>query len=504
MRSVLKHFVFRFRIGLLTALMIVSPWAGRLFNQLQSQELPAVRSESSWQDIEKRVVSLSERCQYPEAIALVSEYVQTDPSNYPAIECRIWLTFDYLDLKDMLSFPGRPLRRRTISDPLENTIVPPELDAKYAGANQARRSFFEVRFHSTYVHPVELENARQDLGHLQKLRGIEPHDAVVEAFIAEFTGDLRLAEQLIQKNQTERGNGLSPREHLLMSRILQTDKNFDAAIEAAEKAMAHPSIRNQSAARKATLLGKSGRKDEAARFLDDWKQKNPTDPMAAYLRVFLRDKFMTDEKELDECLHEMDSLDSLKELWAVRHYCVRFRWIRQFSKPGDIEKALSDVEAAIETDDQQYEPYFARSTLRYLQNEWEPAIQDVTKVIELTPYFDTAYGMRAAVYRRQGNYKQARIDESRAAWLKQLYSLHHKSALNETDPLAAYSLAQHLIKGKEWQWAALPLTQCLRCDPKYVNALRDRCEVYLQLGKLDLAMQDAESAGNRSHPISSE
>lgn len=471
-----------------TILFIVL-FASHPFNQSFGEDQPVVQPGTSWEETASKTAALAEHCQYPEAIALASNYLDANPAHGPAIECRIWLRLDFLDLKDLLSFPGLRLRREKVADPARYCIIPPDIGIKFAGRNNARESFFDEQRQSTYVAPSELNDIQEDLARLQKLRGIRPEDTAIRAFIAEFIGDRSLAEQLIQRNHADPATTLTPREQLIMCRILQINKRFGEAIESADKAMADPTVRSQALSRKAQLLMKSGSKDDAKRLLDECGQMNPDDPRPVYLRQFLRKP-----EEFDQSLRDMESLDVFKDSWAFHHYCVVYRVARSFSQPADIEETLAHLAAAIESDPQLYDPYLARSSVRYMNREWGMALQDITKVIELNPYFDVAYGMRATIYRQQQDYQRAQADYSQVVWLKQMYALHSKSVDRPTDARAAYALALHLIKRDELAWSAKVLSKCIQLDPAHVNAIRDRSTVLLRMGELDQAMQDAECA----------
>jgi len=76
----------------------------------------------------------------------------------------------------------------------------------------------------------------------------------------------------------------------------------------------------------------------------------------------------------------------------------------------EYERAVSDYSRAIELDPEDAWSYCNRGLSFYYQKEYEQAIQDCSRAIELNPLFGCAYDNRGAVYLAINNLEQARAD----------------------------------------------------------------------------------------------
>jgi len=69
--------------------------------------------------------------------------------------------------------------------------------------------------------------------------------------------------------------------------------------------------------------------------------------------------------------------------------------------------AIQDYNKAIELDPQYAEAYLARGNINIAKKQYDPALQDLGKAIELDPGNKLAYVLRGAVYQLKNQYKQA-------------------------------------------------------------------------------------------------
>ena len=83
-------------------------------------------------------------------------------------------------------------------------------------------------------------------------------------------------------------------------------------------------------------------------------------------------------------------------------------------KLHDLDRAKIHFDNAIQLDTKFTQAYFGRSAV-YMENEqWELALQDISKVIELTPTDAEAFNQRGLIYFRMGHHERAIKDLNRA------------------------------------------------------------------------------------------
>ena len=143
-----------------------------------------------WKTTQQQSAALVSQCQFDQAIGVLSAFIKTNPKFAPAYEQRIWVVLDWLDLRDEFSLTDVPLRRRSFSDPATGlgNIDPPE---------EPRRIFLNDRWTENYVLPMEIKSVQQDLVECRRLAGKSFDERAIEAFLAEFTGNLDRAQELI-------------------------------------------------------------------------------------------------------------------------------------------------------------------------------------------------------------------------------------------------------------------------------------------------------------------
>jgi tetratricopeptide (TPR) repeat protein len=173
------------------------------------------------------------------------------------------------------------------------------------------------------------------------------------------------------------------------------------------------------------------------------------------------------------------------------HYGLATREM-QFHK--NTEGAMVELDRAIDLKTRSLLPYYARSCLWVKKNDAKAALADATSAIDANPYFDMSYQLRAKAYRRLGDQEAARKDDRRQVWLKGLYDLNAKyKAHPEKDDLAL-ELSKHYSRGEEWKPALRILTATMKQDPRNLEALRQRSQIYLAMGNLNAALTDAMAA----------
>jgi len=108
------------------------------------------------------------------------------------------------------------------------------------------------------------------------------------------------------------------------------------------------------------------------------------------------------------------------------------------------------------------------------------AIEQYTKAIELDPDFEKAYISRAGVYSRSGDHEKAAMDYDRAVVFDE----------KETE--------LYYLSGNEWhlhgnnELALKKLTYAIQLKKNFLEAFQVRSEVYMQLEKYELALEDCK------------
>ncbi len=102
-----------------------------------------------------------------------------------------------------------------------------------------------------------------------------------------------------------------------------------------------------------------------------------------------------------------------------------YYWGRRYSGDGNYELAIADLSRAIELDPEHIRPYSERA-YAYLQvGDMDGAIADMSKVIELEPDYAYGYTMRGIIYQEWGEYELAIADFTNAAEIETDNASHY-------------------------------------------------------------------------------
>ena len=81
---------------------------------------------------------------------------------------------------------------------------------------------------------------------------------------------------------------------------------------------------------------------------------------------------------------------------------------------GEYERAIKDYDKAIELNPKKSNYYYNRALAYSKQNDYDKAIRDLNQSIRLDPKFAAAYNNRGVAYERKGDYKRAIEDYDEA------------------------------------------------------------------------------------------
>ena len=88
-----------------------------------------------------------------------------------------------------------------------------------------------------------------------------------------------------------------------------------------------------------------------------------------------------------------------------------------YYQQGDYDSAIEDVTKALELEPDNAPAYIHRSLIYRTKGDYDSAIEDVTKTLELEPNNFDAYIHRGLIYRTKGDYDRSLLDFNKAIQL---------------------------------------------------------------------------------------
>jgi tetratricopeptide (TPR) repeat protein len=149
---------------------------------------------------------------------------------------------------------------------------------------------------------------------------------------------------------------------------------------------------------------------------------------------------------------------------------------------GEYEKAIADLDQAIELDPEYALAYNHRGAAYFSLGEYEKAIADYDRAIELDPEYAMAYNNRGYAYLNLGEYEKAIADWDQAI---------------ELDPelaMAYNNRGYAYLNLGEYEKAIADLDQAIELDPELAMAYGNRGAAYLSLGEYEKAIADCDQA----------
>jgi len=185
---------------------------------------------------------------------------------------------------------------------------------------------------------------------------------------------------------------------------------------------------------------------------------------------------------------------------------------RSHEEKGDYDRAIAEYTRAIEIAPDYMGAYCARGYARSLQEDYDGAIADYTRAIELAPDDAWAYNARGWTYVRVEDWDRAIADYTRAIELDSsdatAYAARGDVHAHRGDPdgaLADYGQAielepenveHHLSRGTfclcraDWDQAIADFTQAIELAPDRADTYRSRGHAYYNKGDFDRAIAD--------------
>ena len=175
-------------------------------------------------------------------------------------------------------------------------------------------------------------------------------------------------------------------------------------------------------------------------------------------------------------LIEGGKLDKRQQAIAYTNRGVAFR-IR-----GGVQRALADLNRAIELDSSLAPIYANRGLVYMYMGEPDPALADFNRALELDPNNPAFYLNRGAVYQRLKDKDRALADYTRAI------ELQPNNAMAYTNRGVLYELEG------DHERAILDFDRAVELDPKLARAYANRGASYLRKGDVDRALADFDRA----------
>ncbi|HHT9126660.1 MAG TPA: tetratricopeptide repeat protein [Candidatus Brocadiia bacterium] len=153
-----------------------------------------------------------------------------------------------------------------------------------------------------------------------------------------------------------------------------------------------------------------------------------------------------------------------------------------YYKKGEYDLAISDYNKAIEINPRLAEAYYNRGTAYGKKGEYDRAILDFNKAIEINPRLAEAYYNRGTAYGKKGEYDRAILDYNKAL------EINPRLAEAYNNRGTAYS-----DKG-EYDLAILDFNKALEINPRDAKAYINRGNAYNNKGEYDMAILDFNKA----------
>lgn len=159
-----------------------------------------------------------------------------------------------------------------------------------------------------------------------------------------------------------------------------------------------------------------------------------------------------------------------------------YRLGKQWADKGEWEKAIKEYDKAIELDPEMDTGFHARGTARLHLREWDKALKDLDEAVRLNPRHAIAFNNRGVAWYQKGDLDKAMADYDKAAELRPTYAGSFRN--------------RGIIWADcgEWDKAIKDYTEAIRLNPNYEDAFIDRAAVWKEKREYEKAQQDYDEA----------
>ncbi len=154
-----------------------------------------------------------------------------------------------------------------------------------------------------------------------------------------------------------------------------------------------------------------------------------------------------------------------------------------FYKKGDFDRAIEEYTKAIQLNNQFLNAYLHRARSYYAKENYDGTIADYSEVLKLDPENIEAYRLRGLIYHSEKReYDRAIADYDQAIRLEPQY------------PMIYLNRAASYDSKKDYDRAMANYDEAIRLNPQFADAYNNRANTYLTQGKYDLALADCNEA----------
>lgn len=203
---------------------------------------------------------------------------------------------------------------------------------------------------------------------------------------------------------------------------------------------------------------------------------------------------------------------------SIQKARVFYDFGNNYYSKNEYDKAIIEFTKAIEVNPLHSNPYYARGRAYYYKQDYDKAIADYTKAIEIDPQNASAYNNRGLAYYYKTEYDKAIADYTKAVVINPKYAGAYNNRafvywnmkgegdkavvdyskvieINPKDAKAYYNRGFTYYNNKrEFEKAIIDFSKAIEIDPKYHGFYTFRALAYRAIGKNDLAEADIKKA----------
>lgn len=153
-----------------------------------------------------------------------------------------------------------------------------------------------------------------------------------------------------------------------------------------------------------------------------------------------------------------------------------------YGKQGEYDRAIADFNRAIELNPKDAVAYYNRGNVYRKKGEYHRAISDYSKALEINPEYTLAYKARGITYGEKEEYDRAIADYNRAI------------ELNANDALAYFGRGYIYEKKREYDQAISNYDKAIEIDPKFGLSYNNRGVALSKKKEYDKAIADYSKA----------